>query len=431
MRRYKGRVFLGLPEALGRGRGNSPNNLHWECDTIAVDFKGVQVMSRLPAYVGPAAFGLKMGVIVPGSDLLAMLVEISKDCHRDSLLDDGDVLCVTESILARSQNNYVDIATITTEIKARLDVGSGDRLGVVFPIASRNRFAMVLQAIAAAVPKGEVVVQLSWPRDEVGNQIISASFAGARAPSAVISDEELAGHAFKHPITDVDYICLYRQLIREQGAKAVIFLSNDPQDILRHCPKAIIAADIHSREQTLASLSPGAKVISLDALCSTPGVGAWSEWGLLGSNMSSGDKLKLAPRCASDFAKDVQREVGEATGKEIEVLVYGDGAYKDPTTQIYELADPKPVFGATPGLANLLRSGFKYKYLVDYYHDQGQTVQEIEVLLRDKCQKGYDKPESEGTTPRQLEDVIASLADLVSGSADAGTPVVLVKGFLV
>lgn len=394
-------------------------------DTIIAEIKGVKAVAKLPTYIGPAAFGLKMGVIIPGSDLLAMLVEVAETCHRDSLLDDGDVLCVTESILARSQNNYVDIARITKEIREKLVVDPGDKIGVVFPIASRNRFAMVLQAIAGAVPEGEVVVQLSWPRDEVGNQIVSEAFVCNRDPKDVITAEELSDHVFHHPITEIDYIHLYRQIIQKEGAKATIFLGNDPQLMLAHSPAGIIVADIHSRERTLASLAGKAKVISLIDLCSAPGGVAWSEWGLLGSNMSSGDKLKLAPRCSSCFAKDVQREIGEATGKEIEVLIYGDGAYKDPTTQIYELADPKPVFGATPGLANLLRVGFKYKYLVDYYHEQGQNIEEIEALLRNKCHQF----EAGGTTPRRLEDVIASLADLVSGSADAGTPVVLVKGF--
>ncbi|MDD2281974.1 MAG: coenzyme F420-0:L-glutamate ligase [Eubacteriales bacterium] len=388
-------------------------------------------MAKLPAYIGPAAFGLKMGVIVPGSDLLAMIVQIVKTCHEDSLLDDGDVLCVTESVVARSQNNYVTIAEIAQEVRAHLHIGPSAKVGVVFPIASRNRFVMVLEAIAAAVPEGEVVVQLSWPRDEVGNQIIGEDFACSlgKVISDPITQDELAGHNFKHPITQVDYIQLYRQVIEGRGAKANILLSNDPEYILTHSPDGVIVADIHKREKTLQCLANKVKVITLADLCSSPKRIAWSEWGLLGSNMSSGDKLKLAPRDSSAFAQDVQREVAGVTGKEIEVIIYGDGAYKDPTTQIYELADPKPVFGATPGFTNLLREGFKYKYLVDYYHQQGQSVSEIEDKLKNKLAENRNQSETEGTTPRRLEDVIASLADLVSGSADAGTPAVLVKGF--
>lgn len=389
-------------------------------------------MAKLPVYIGPAAFGLKMGVIIPNSDLLTPVVQIVERCHADSLLDDGDVLCITESVLARAQNNYVTIAHVTEQVQERLGIGSGDRVGVVFPIVSRNRFAMILKAIAAAVPGGEVIVQLSWPRDEVGNQILPESLAADLGKSSrdVIGAAELAEFSYRHPVTKVDYIALYTEIIAEQGAKATLFLSNDPQSILTHSPAGVIVADVHSREKTLGCLAAKARAITLAELCSQPNPEAWSEWGLLGSNMSCGDRLKLAPRCASAFAGDVQRQVAEATGKEIEVLIYGDGAYKDPTTQIYELADPKPVFGATPGLANLLREGFKYKYMVDYFHLQGRSVGEIEDLLqKDPCSPEFSRFESEGTTPRRLEDVIASLADLVSGSASAGTPAVLVKGF--
>lgn len=388
-------------------------------------------MANLPAYIGPAAFGLKMGVIVPGSDLLAMIVGVAKECHEDSLLDDGDVLCITESVLARSQNNYVTIAEIAAEVKEKLDIRPHGKIGVVFPIASRNRFVMILQAIAAAVPQGEVVVQLSWPRDEVGNQIIGEDFVGnlGKVSSDAISPQELAGYSYNHPVTQVDYIQLYRQTIADQGAKATIVLNNAPEYILSFSPDGVIAADIHSRDRTLAAIASKCKAITLANLCSSPKRSAWSEWGLLGSNMSSGDRLKLAPRGASPFAQKVQQEVARLTGKKIEVLIYGDGAYKDPSTQIYELADPKPVFGATAGFANLFREGVKYKYLVDYYHHQGQSVGEIQELLEQKLLGDFSQANTEGTTPRSLEDVIASLADLVSGSADAGTPAVLVKGF--
>lgn len=385
-------------------------------------------MAKLPAYIGPAAFGLKMGVIVPGSDLLAMIADKARECHEDSLLDDGDVLCITESVLARSQNNYVTIAEITEEVREKLAVGPRGKVGVVFPIVSRNRFVMVLQGIAAAVPQGEVIVQLSWPRDEVGNQIIGEEFISrlGKVSSDAITPQELAGYSYKHPVTQVDYIDLYRQTIAHQGAKATIVLNNNPEYILTLAPDGVIAADIHNRDRTLAAIAPKCKAITLADLCSSPHRQAWSEWGLLGSNMSSGDRLKLAPREASSFAHKVQQEIARLTGKKTEVLVYGDGAYKDPSTQIYELADPKPVFGATAGFANLYREGVKYKYLVDYYHYQGQSVGEIQQMLAQKLCAGDS---TEGTTPRCLEDVIASLADLVSGSADAGTPVVLVKGF--
>jgi len=389
-------------------------------------------MGKLPAYVGPAAFGLKMGVIVPGSNLLRMVTEVVMDCERDELLDDGDVLCVTESVLARAQGNFVTTGEVAVEIRERLQITPSARVGVLFPIASRNRFSMILEAIASAVPEGEVGVQLTWPRDEVGNQVISEEFASSlgKVYTDSISSEELTGYSFKHPITDVDYIDLYRQTIIKQGAQATIVLSNDPEHLLTYSLDGIIIADIHTREKTRKALAGKVNAITLSELCSSPDQPSWSEWGLLGSNMSSGNRLKLPPRDASAFAKDIQREVAELTGKEVEVIIYGDGAYKDPTTQIYELADPQPVFGATDGFINAMREGFKYKYLADLYHQQGKNSGEIEEMLKlQQDISSQSQVEAEGTTPRRMEDVIASLADLVSGSADAGTPLILVKGF--
>lgn len=389
-------------------------------------------MAKLPGYVGPAAFGLKMGVVVPGSDLLGMIIEVVEKCHRDQLLDDGDVLCVTESVLARAQNNYVTVEEIAAEIRRHWQIGPEARIGVLFPIASRNRFAVILEAIAAAVPRGEVVVQFSWPRDEVGNQIISETFASrlGKVYTDPITPAELEGYSFRHPITDVDYIQFYREIIENQGAKAAIHLSNDPLYILSLNPQGVIVADIHAREKTKSALTGKVPLLTLSQLCSSPHRQAWSEWGLLGSNMSAGGRLKLPPRNAAAFARDVQREVAARTGKKVEVIVYGDGAYKDPSTQIYELADPQPVFGATQGFANAMRVGVKYKYLADLYHQEGRSPAEIEQLLQQKVTvSSPSQVEAEGTTPRCLADVIASLADLVSGSADAGTPLILVKGF--
>lgn len=389
-------------------------------------------MASLPAYIGPAAFGLKMGVVVPGSDLLGMVIQVVKDCNRDQLLDDGDVLCITESVLARAQNNFVTTDEIAAELRERLGLAPDSRIGVLFPIASRNRFSMVLEAFAMAVPQGEVVVQLPWPRDEVGNQIIAEAFPSSLGKVYIdaITPQDLLGYSFKHPITDIDYIDYYRQTIERQGAKASIHLSNNPQYILTLNPEAVIIADIHGRQRTYQALQGQVKILTLSDLCSSPHRLAWSEWGLLGSNMSTGNKLKLPPRDATAFAQDVQREVAELTGKAVEVIIYGDGAYKDPTTQIYELADPQPVFGATDGFTDAMRSGFKYKYLADLYFEQGRSTEEIEGMLQQKHFVGsQSQVEAEGTTPRRLEDVIASLADLVSGSADAGTPLILVKGF--
>ncbi len=391
-------------------------------------------MARLPDYIGPAAFGIKMGVIGPETDLANVVVDAIAQCDRDDLLSTGDVVCITESVVARSQNNYVTLTEIAQEIREKLRLSSSSRLGVVFPIASRNRFSMIMEGIARAVPQGEVVVQLSWPADEVGNQVISEEFPEQLGKSFndVIGPDELRGQDFSHPITQVDYIKLYQDLIASQGAKATVFLANDPAAIKDFGCDGVIVADIHTRHKTqvqVARVVPN--TITLVDICSNPTRESWSEWGLLGSNMSAGDKLKLAPCNASEFATLVQGKIKENTNKQVEVIIYGDGAYKDPSTGIYELADPKPVFGSTAGFNGVFREGVKYKYLVDMGYTEGKSEQEIQAVLIQKQQEIFeqDQMETEGTTPRRMEDVIASLADLVSGSADAGTPVIVVKGF--
>ncbi len=387
-------------------------------------------MLKLPDYIGPLAYGLKMGVILPGMDIVEKLSEPLAFCHRDSLLGDGDVICVTESIVARAQNNYVTIDDIAREIGDRLNLAEDGRVAVVFPIASRNRFSMIMKGIARSVPRGEVVVQLSFPDDEVGNQVIDNEFV-EKLGKDLISPEDLGDHEFKHPITGVDYINLYREIIEKEGAKPIIFLSNDPLHILGYEPDGIIAADIHTRIATKKTISSKFQnCITLDQVC-TEGV-SFSEWGLLGSNMSSGERLKLAPRNGLQVVNRLKDKIKEDLGIDVEVMIYGDGAYLDPSSGIYELADPCAAFAATDGL-NCLRGGFKYKYLADHcFHEEKKSAEEIEALLLDNSRQGLseDSIDKEGTTPRCMEDILASLADLVSGSADAGTPVVVVRGFL-
>ncbi len=387
-------------------------------------------MIKLPDYVGPMAYGLKMGVILPGMDIVEKLSEPLARCHSDGLLGDGDVICVTESVVARAQNNYVTIDDITREIADKLNLAEGSRVAVVFPIASRNRFSMIMKGIARSVPRGEVVVQLSFPDDEVGNQVIDTEFA-EKLGKDLISPEDLGDHTFKHPVTGVDYINLYREIIEKEGAKPVIFLSNDPLHVLRYKPDGIIAADIHTRALTKKTInSKFQNCITLDQIC-TEGK-ACSEWGLLGSNMSSGERLKLAPRDGLQVVNRLKGKVKENLGIDVQVMIYGDGAYLDPSSGIYELADPRAAFAATDGL-NCVREGFKYKYLADQcFHEEKKSAEEIEAILLDNTRQGLSEDciDKEGTTPRRMEDILASLADLVSGSADAGTPVVIVKGFL-
>jgi F420-0:gamma-glutamyl ligase len=389
-------------------------------------------MPKLPDYIGPVAFGIKMGVIVPGADLVGMIASSLDRVFADHLLHDNDVICVTESVVARAQNNFVTVTEVADELSQKLSLKDDSKIGVVFPITSRNRFSLILEGIAAAVPKGEVIVQLPFPCDEVGNQIISPELAETLDLSAgLIRAEDLNGSDCHHPITRVNYLKMYQHIIEEQGAKAFIYLSNDPIKIMDFSPDGVIAADIHSRKTTHRKISEiTGNCITLQELCNEGQ--SWSEWGLLGSNMSANKRLKLAPREASAFARQLQQHVLNSTGLNVEVLVYGDGAYKDPTTGIYELADPMPVFGMTDGFHGRFREGIKYKYVADVCHEEGKTIEETEAHLAEQSQLSYEHNHilTEGTTPRRIEDVIASLADLVSGSADAGTPVIVVKGIL-
>ncbi len=386
-------------------------------------------MPKLPEYIGPLAFGLKMGIILPGMDIVEEVYRGLCRCFRDGLLGDGDIICITESVVARAQNNYITTDDIASEVRDKLGLSPRSRTGVVFPIASRNRFALILRGIAGAVPDGAVIVQMSFPCDEVGNQVICPDFA-CKLGRDLIEWNDLEDHDFRHPITGINYLNLYREIIRETGAKPHIFLCNDPRRIASFSPHGVIAADVHARAQTRAAIRTVVEnCITLDELCTTGE--AYSEWGLLGSNMSAGNRLKLAPRGGEQIVLELQRRLAADPGVHVEVLIYGDGAYRDPSSGIYELADPQPAFAVTPGLSHF-REGVKLKYLADYYYlEQGKSVSEIEKLLLGDTRKKLtgNSAENEGTTPRRMKDILASLADLISGSSDAGTPVVLVKGF--
>ncbi len=387
-------------------------------------------MLKMPDYVGPMAFGLKMGVILPGMDIVHEVFNSLVKCSSDGLLTDGDVVCITESIVARAQNNYVTIDDIAREISEKLKLTPESKLAVIFPITSRNRFSMILKGMARAVPRGEVVLQLSHPNDEVGNRIIDIGFA-AHINKEPITYEDLGGRSFRHPVTGVDYINFYREIIAEEGARPVVILSNDPMHALEYHPDGVIAADIHTRFHTENLINSWYEnCITLDKICNEGEVS--SEWGLLGSNMSAGEKIKLAPRHGLKVVETLQQMIKQELGHSVEVMIYGDGAYLDPSSGIYELADPQAAFAATAGL-NRVREGLKYKYLADQcFHEGEKSAEAIESILKEsiKREMSEDSLEKEGTTPRRMEDVLASLADLVSGSADAGTPVVIIKGFI-
>ena len=388
-------------------------------------------MFKLPDYVGPCAFGVKIGVITPKCDLLGMVYEAMSQCERDNFLDDGDVLCITESVVARAQDNIISVEDIAAELRDKYKVKAEDRMGVLYPITSRNRFALVLKGLAKAVPRGEVIVQFPFPCDEVGNMIVLPEFAESCSSEAVFSYEEIKDKC-RHPITNIDYPGYYREIIEGEGAGAKICFSNNPETITSARPDFLIIASIHDRLKK-KTLFQGREfpAITLQDICCDPSGRSWSEWGLLGSNMSAHDQLKLAPREGDAFALKVQNIIREKLAKNIEVIIYGDGAYKDPASGIYELADPQPGLGSTAAFkSGRMREGVKYKMLADTAFAEGKSPAEIEEILAAHKKKGYEQHEivNEGTTPRKLEDIIASLADLISGSADAGTPLVLVKG---
>ncbi len=387
-------------------------------------------MPEIPNYVGPMAMGLKMGVITPGMDIVGEVFKIIRRTHEDGLLKDDDVICITESVVARAQDNYIEVKEVSKIIKEALDLKKNGTIGVVFPITSRNRFSMILESISRAVPEGKVIVQFSFPSDEVGNQVISPEFVD-RLDKDLITMKDIDEQKCIHPITGVNYIEYYQEIIEDAGGDSEIILCNDPKQIVQYKPDGVIAADIHTREKTKRSiLEEMDNCITLDDVCIEGEV--CSEWGLLGSNMSSGDRLKLAPKNGDDVVNELQKKVKNELGVDIEAIIYGDGAYKDPTSGIYELADPRPAVAATDGLDHF-RRGVKYKYIADRcYHEEDKDPEEIEKVLEEKKseKKSEDSMEKEGTTPRRMEDLLGSLADLVSGSADAGTPVVLVKNFL-
>lgn len=364
-------------------------------------------MKLLPNYIGPVAFGVKLPVIRPGDNIEDIVYSHLEQCNKDMLLKDNSIVCITESVVARSQNNYVTLDDVAQEVRTKLNLEDKSELGVLFPIASRNRFSAILTGIARAVPKGQVYVQFPGEKDEVGNELVN------------------------HPCTGINYLELYEKIIKEEGANPCI--RNNDLLFYPHIKNldGIIIASIHNRETDLEEVrSINDNCITLKDICNEPkenGTG-YSEWGVLGSNLSEG-KLKLAPRNAKQLSFDIRERVKKELKKNIQVMVYGDGAYKDPSTGIYELADPVVSFGNTPGLENP-RLGVKYKYLADKALAEGLNKQQIEEMIKEESKKLHETNsiKMEGTTPRPFKDIAGSLADLVSGSADAGTPLVIING---
>lgn len=386
--------------------------------------------------VGTVSRGIRCPIIREGDNLTAIVVDSVLDAAASEgfSLRDRDVVAVTESIVARAQGNYASVDAIAADVKAKL---GGETIGVIFPILSRNRFAICLRGIAKGAKK--VVLMLSYPSDEVGNELVSLDQidqAGVNPYSDVLSLEKyrtLFGEN-KHPFTGVDYVQYYGDLIRECGAQVEIVFANDPRVILNYT-KNVLNCDIHTRARTKRLLlAAGAeKVCGLDDILTAPvdGSGCNERFGLLGSNKSTEDKIKLFPRECTDMVLDIQKALLEKTGKHVEVMVYGDGAFKDPVGKIWELADPSVSVANTPGLEGTPNE-IKLKYLADndFAGLSGAALQQaIEERIKQKKDNLVGDMASQGTTPRRLTDLIGSLCDLTSGSGDKGTPVILVQGY--
>lgn len=383
--------------------------------------------------VGTVAYGVRTPIIRKGDDLVKIVassvIGVAKDKNFE--LKDKDIVAVTEAVVAISQGNFATTKDITEDVKKKT---KGGKVGLIFPILSRNRFVGILQGICDAVD--ELVIQLSYPCDEVGNPLISADELykkGEYTYGKTYTAEEfynLVGDV-RHPFTGVDYIKEYLSVCK---GKATIILSNDPLEILKHTDKVIVAS-IHSRERNKDILKKnGAKVvIGLDDILNKPSKehGYHEKYGVLGSNRSTDGVLKLFPRCGEDFAYALQKELKKQTGKTLECMVYGDGAFKDPIGGIWELADPVVSPGYTKGLEGTPNE-IKLKYVADN-NFAGLKGEALENAMRDfiknKTGDSKNKKESLGTTPRRIIDLVGSLCDLVSGSGDKGTPVVLITGY--
>lgn len=386
--------------------------------------------------LGTVSRGVRCPIIKEGDDLVSIVTDsiILASEEENFPLNDRDVVAITESIVARAQGNYATVDQIATDVKNKV---KSEKIGVIFPILSRNRFAILLKGIAKGVKK--IVLMLSYPSDEVGNSLISYDELDEKNIDPykdVLTLEQyrnLFGHNV-HEFTGVDYVEYYMSIIKEMGAEVEVIFANQAKTILKYAD-SIITCDIHTRNRTKRILkNAGAKVVlGLDDILtsSVDGSGYNEKYGLLGSNKATEDKVKLFPRDSQYLVEDIQKQLYEKTNKHFEVMVYGDGAFKDPQGKIWELADPvvSPFF--TKGLIGTPNE-LKLKFLADndFKDLKGEELRiAIEKRIIEKEKDLVGKMISEGTTPRQLTDLIGSLCDLTSGSGDKGTPIVLVQGY--
>ena len=390
-------------------------------------------MSRM---VGTVSRGIRTPIIRSGDDLAEIVTNSLLEAAREDgfALRDRDIVAMTEAIVARAQGNYATVDDIAADVRAKL---GGETIGVIFPILSRNRFAICLRGIAKGCKK--VFLMLSYPSDEVGNHLISLDAVdekGVDPYKDVLTLEQyrqLFGYE-KHPFTGVDYVAYYQELIQDCGAEVEIIFANDPRAILPYT-KHVLCCDIHTRQRTKRLLreAGAVSVCGLDDILTAPvnGSGYNEKYGLLGSNKATEDQVKLFPRDCQDLVEDIQKRLLDQTGKHVEVMVYGDGAFKDPVGKIWELADPVVSPAYTAGLEGTPNE-LKLKYLADndFADLSGEALREaIKDRIHKKDGDLVGQMVSEGTTPRRLTDLIGSLCDLTSGSGDKGTPVVFIQGY--
>ena len=386
---------------------------------------------------GTVSIGLRAPIIRKGDDLVNIVADtVQSAMENDGLKPrDRDIIAMTEAIVARAQGNYCTIENIAQDVQEKL---GGETVGLIFPILSRNRFSVCLRGIAKGCKK--IVLMLSYPSDEVGNHLVDLDAldkAGIDPYRDVLTESryrELFG-SVKHPFTGVDYVEYYSQLIRECGAEVEVIFANDPRVIVKYT-KNVLNCDIHTRARTKRLLlAAGAeRVCGLDEIMTAPvnGSGYNEKYGLLGSNKATDDTVKLFPQECQSLVLDIQEKLLELTGKHIEVMVYGDGAFKDPVGKIWELADPVVSPAYTPGLEGTPNE-LKLKYLADNDF-AGLTGKALQDAIKAKIQQKdgsslVGNMAAQGTTPRQLTDLIGSLCDLTSGSGDKGTPIVYIQGY--
>ena len=390
-------------------------------------------MSRM---IGTISRGVRAPIIRQGDDLVSIVTDCILEAANDGgyEIKDRDIIAMTESIVARAQGNYATVNDIAEDVKAKF---GGETVGVILPILSRNRFSICLRGIAKGAKK--VVLMLSYPSDEVGNHLISVDEMDEKGidPYKDVLDlktyRELFGYK-KHQFTGVDYVEYYASLITECGAEVEIIFANDPRAVLAYT-KNVLYCDIHTRHRTkrLLAAAGAEKLYGFDQILSAPvnGSGYNAEYGLLGSNKSSEDVVKLFPRDCQPIVDAIQDRVLKATGKLVEVMVYGDGAFKDPVGKIWELADPVVSPAYTKGLEGTPNE-LKMKYLADndFANLSGEALKKAIVeQIKTKDENLVGNMASEGTTPRRLTDLIGSLCDLTSGSGDKGTPIVYIQGY--